>query len=313
MTPNLTFTSCPNRKSKFTIKNNNISTTARGTFTICAPLYRSLIVKKYLQKGDPNLTFTSCPNRKSKFNIYKKSYINNRKRYIHNLCTIVQIVNCQKIFTKRWPPIWPLLPVQTGSQSLIFTSNRISTTARGKFTIFAPLYRSLIVNSDPNLTFTSWPNRKSKFTIKKDHISATARGKFTICTIVQIVNLSKNIYKKVTPNLTFTSCPNRKSKFTIKNNNISTTARGTFTICAPLYRSLIVKKYLQKGDPNLTFTSCPNRKSKFNIYKKSYLNNRKRYIHNLCTIVQIVNCQKIFTKRWPQFDLYFLSKPEVKV
>ena len=61
-------------------KKNHISTTARGKFTIFAPLYRSLILKKYLQKGDPNLTFTSCPNRKSKLNILKKSYLNNRKR-----------------------------------------------------------------------------------------------------------------------------------------------------------------------------------------------------------------------------------------
>ena len=38
-----------------------MSTTARGKFTIFAPLYRSLIVNKYLQKGDPNLTFTFCP------------------------------------------------------------------------------------------------------------------------------------------------------------------------------------------------------------------------------------------------------------
>ena len=50
--------------------------------------------------------------------------------------------------------------------------NRISTTARGKLKLFASLYRSLIVNKylqegDPNLTFTSCPNRKSKFNIKK--------------------------------------------------------------------------------------------------------------------------------------------------
>ena len=67
--PNFTFTSCPNRKSKFTIKKNHISTTARGKFTMCALLYRSLILKKNLQKGDTNLAFTSCPNRKSKLNM----------------------------------------------------------------------------------------------------------------------------------------------------------------------------------------------------------------------------------------------------
>ena len=62
-----------------------------------APLYRLLIVKIYLQKGNPNLTFTSCPNRKSKFNIEKY---------------------------------------------------HIGTTTRGKFTIFPPLYRSLIVKKN---------------------------------------------------------------------------------------------------------------------------------------------------------------------
>ena len=48
------------------------------------------------------------------------------------------------------------------------------------------------------------------------------------------------------------------------------------------------------------------------ILKQSYLNNHKRYISNFSTIVQIVNCQKIITERWPQIDLYFLSKPEVE-
>ena len=188
------------------------------------------------------------------------------------MCTIVQIVNSQKNNYKKVTPIWPLLPVQTGSQSWISLKNHISTTARGKFTIFAPLYRSLIVKkylqkSDPNLTFTSCPNRKSKFTIKKNHISTTARGKFTIFAPLYRSLILKKYLQKGDPNLTFTSCPNRKSKFNILKNHISTTARGKFTIFAPLYRSLIVKKYLQKSDPNLTFTSCPNRKSKFTIKK----------------------------------------------
>ena len=78
--PKLTFTSCPNRKSKFNIEKNHISTTTRGKFTMFAPLYRSLFVKKYFLKSDPNLTFTSCPNRKSKLNIKQKSYLNNGKR-----------------------------------------------------------------------------------------------------------------------------------------------------------------------------------------------------------------------------------------
>ena len=69
--------------------------------------------------------------------------------------------------------IWPLLPVQTGSQSWIsLKKNHISTTARGKFKIFAPLYRSLIVKkylqkSDPNLTFTSCPNRSLSLLLQK--------------------------------------------------------------------------------------------------------------------------------------------------
>ena len=168
------------------------------------------------------MTFTSCPNRKSKLNIFKK--------------------------------------------------NHISTTARGKFTIFAPLYRSLIVKkylqkSDPNLTFTSCPNRKSKFTINKNHISTTARGKFTICALLYRSLILKKIFTKRWPQLDlyFLYKPEVKVYYLKKSlkNHISTTARGKFTICALLYRSLILKK--------------------------------------------------IFTKRWPQFDLYFLSKPEVKV
>ena len=50
-------------------------------------------------------------------------------------------------------PISPLIFLQTGNQSLII-KNHISTTTRGKFTIFVPLYRSLLVKkylqkSDP--------------------------------------------------------------------------------------------------------------------------------------------------------------------
>ena len=57
--PNLTFTFCSNRKSKFNILKHHISTTAKGKFTIFAPLYRSLIVIKYVFKINPNLTFSS--------------------------------------------------------------------------------------------------------------------------------------------------------------------------------------------------------------------------------------------------------------
>ena len=49
-----------------------------------------------------------------------------------------------------------------------------------------------------------------------------------------------------------------------------------FTIFPPLYRSLIVKKNYKKGDP-------------------------------------IWPLLPVQTGRWPQLDLYFLSKPEVKV
>ena len=164
-------------------------------------------------------------------------------------------------------PIWPLLPVQTGSQSLLLKINHISTTARRKFTICALLYRSLILKKYWYKKVTPiWPllpvqTGSQSLIFKKSYLNNHKRYIPNFCTIVQIVNCQK-IFTKKWPNLTFTSCPNRKSKFNIYKNHISTTARGKFTIFAPLYRSLFVKKYL---------------------------------------------------KKWPQFDLYFLSKPEVKV
>ena len=116
------------------------------------------------------------------------------------------------------------------------------------------------------MTFTSCPNRKSKFNITKNHISTTARGKFTIFALLYRSLILKKIFTKRWPqfDLYFLSKPEVKVEYLLKNH-ISTTARGKFTICALLYRSLILKKYLQKSDPNLTFTSCPNRKSKFTI------------------------------------------------
>ena len=165
-------------------------------------------------------------------------------------------------------PIWPLLPVQTGSQSLLL-KQIISQQPQEVNSQFVHYCTDLLFSNkylqkgDPNLTFTSCPNRKQKFTIKKNHISTTARGKFTIFTPLYRSLIVEKYLQKSDPNLTFTSCPNRKQKFTIKTNHISTTARGKFTIFTPLYRSLIVKK--------------------------------------------------ILIKKWPQFDLYFLSKPEVKV
>ena len=111
-----------------------------------------------------------------------------------------------KNIDKKVTLIWPLLPVQTGKSKLNILKNHISTTARGKFTIFAPLYRWLIVKkylqkSDPNLTFTSCPNRKSKFTINKNHISTTARGKFTICALLYRSLILKKIFTKSWPQL----------------------------------------------------------------------------------------------------------------
>ena len=118
---------------------------------------------------------------------------------------------------------------------------------------------------NPNLTFTSCPNPKSKFNIFKNHISTTIVGKLKLFAPLYWSLIVKKYLQKFDANLTLTSCPNWKSKFNISKNHISTTARGRFTIIAPLYRSLIVKKYLQRVDPNLTVTACPNRKSKFNI------------------------------------------------
>ena len=62
---------------------------------------------------------------------------------------------------------------------------------------------------------------------------------------------------------------------------------------------------------DLYFLSKPEVKVE---YLKKIISQQPQEVNSqFCTIVQIVNCQKIFTKKWPQFDLYFLSKPEVKV
>ena len=194
-------------------------------------------------------------------------------------------------------PIWPLLRVQTGSQSVIYKNNHISTTTRGKFNIFPPSYRSLIVKkylykSDPNLTFTSSPNRKSKFNISQNHISTTARGKFTFFAPLYRSLIVKIYLQKGDPNLTFTSCPNQKSKFNIKKKHISTTKRRKFTIFCTIVQIVNFQKYLQKGEPFLTFTSCPNPTSKFDI-SKNHMSTTRRNQFTICTIVQTVNCQKI--------------------
>ena len=113
---------------------------------------------------------------------------------------------------------------------ITFKRNHISTTTRGKFKIFEPLYRSLIVKKylqegDPNLTFTSCPNRKSMFQILKNHISTTARGKLKLFASLYRSLIVNKYLQEGDPNLTFTFCPNRKSMFNIFKNHISTTAR----------------------------------------------------------------------------------------
>ena len=86
----------------------------------------------------------------------KKSYFNNHKRYISYFWTIVQIVNCQKIFTKKWPNLTFNSCPNRKSKFNIY-KNHISTTARGKFTIFTPLYRSLIVKKYLPKSDPIWP------------------------------------------------------------------------------------------------------------------------------------------------------------
>ena len=161
-------------------------------------------------------------------------------------------------------PIWPLLPVQTGSQSLVLKQiiSQQPQKVNSQFLHYCTdrlFSKKYLQKGDPNLTFTSCPNRKSKFTNKTNHISTTVRGKFTICTPLYRSLIVKKYLQKSDPNLTFTSCPNRKPKFTIKTNHISTTARGKFTICALLYRSLILKKIFTKRWPqfDLYFLSKP--------------------------------------------------------
>ena len=112
-------------KLKFNIKKNHISTTTRGKFTIFAPLYRSLIVKKYLQKCDPNLTFTSCPNRKSKFVIKKNHISTTAKGKFKIFAPLYRWLIVKNIY-KKVTRIWPLLPVQTSCQCLIFKKKIIS-------------------------------------------------------------------------------------------------------------------------------------------------------------------------------------------
>ena len=200
------------------------------------------------------------------------------------------------------------------------TSHELETWHVYRITINQSLIFRKIISQQPQEVNSQFLHRctdrclsKNIDTKLKNHISTTTRGKFTIWALLCRSLILKQIFTKRWPQFDLYFLSNRKSKLNILKNHISTTARGKFTIFAPLYRSLIVKKYLQKSDPNLTFTSWPNRKSKFTI-KKNYISTTARGKFTICALLyRSLILQKICTKRWPQFDLYFLSKPEVKV
>ena len=120
------------------------------------------------------------------------------------MCTIVQIVYSQKNIYKKVTPIWPLLPVQTGSQSLLLKQiiSQQPQEVNSQFVHYCTdrlFSKKYLQKGDPNLTFTSCPNRKSKFTIKTNHISTTARGKFTIFAPLYRSLIVKKYLQKVTP------------------------------------------------------------------------------------------------------------------
>ena len=147
-------------------------------------------------------------------------------------------------------PIWPLLPVQTGSQSLIFKKIISQQPQEVHSQFLTPLYRSLIVKkylpkSDPNLTFTSCPNRKSKFNIYKNHISTTARGKFTIFALLYRSLILKKIFTKRWPQLDLyflSKLEVEKKKYSRDN-----VLRNFNMVC--------ILSDVNKIDPNLTFRS----------------------------------------------------------
>ena len=120
------------------------------------------------------------------------------------MCTIVQIVYSQINIYKKVTPIWPLLPVQTGSQSLLLKQiiSQQPQEVNSQFLHYCTdrlFSKKYLQKGDPNLTFTSCPNRKPKFTIKTNHISTTARGKFTIFTPLYRSLIVKKYLQKVTP------------------------------------------------------------------------------------------------------------------
>ena len=101
-------------------------------------------------------------------------------------------------------PIWPLLPVQTGSQSLIFRTNHISTTTRGKLTIFAPLYRLLIVEKhlqkgDPNLTWLPVQTGSQTLIFKKIISQQPQEVNSQFFALLYRLLIVQNVYKNMTP------------------------------------------------------------------------------------------------------------------
>ena len=104
---------------------NHISTTARGKFTIFAPLYRSLIVKKYLQKSDP--IWPLLPVQTGSQSLLFKKIISQQPQEVNSQFLHHCTDRClSKNIDKKVTLIWPLLPVQTGSQSWISLKNHIS-------------------------------------------------------------------------------------------------------------------------------------------------------------------------------------------
>ena len=84
-----------------------------------APLYRSLIVKKYLQKVTPIWPFLSVETGSQSL-ILKQNHISTTTRGKFKIFTpLYRLLIAQKHLQKV-TPIWPLLPVQTGSSCLIF-------------------------------------------------------------------------------------------------------------------------------------------------------------------------------------------------
>ena len=174
--------------------------------------------------------------------------------------------------------------------------------------------KKYLQKSDPNLTFTSCPNRKSKFTIKTNHISTTARGKFTICALLYRSFILKKIFTKRWPQFDLYFLSKSEVKSLLLKQIISQQPQEVNSQFVHYCTDrLFSNKYLQKSDPNLTFTSCPNRKSKFTI-KTNHISTTARGKFTIFALLyRSFILKKIFTKRWPQFDLYFLSKPEAKV